>query len=362
MSRKRAPSRSTSAPRRIVGDEMARELARDVGGGGRMAREIREHGAALRDVGLVVDLADYALRARLVQARIEHELVAVRRIAGGRNDGPAGQHLGEAGHVGLVIDRAHAERMQLEDLTREVLVEPGAADQAGDRLRADRAGVVEIEQHRRMALDRLQHVGEAAEHLRADGLALEPARHALGHVGGDAEVVRPEPHQPFDETELGRHRGIEPRLDLLAEELDRQVGFGRPRRRRRIGARGVVRLRLHRHAGIGAGGGGGGALLGLLAHRDLARLALLAEVERGGRGLARAQKVGVGDEAHARPLELGAQRPARVARDRVDRAGTRAEPETMQGLRGHGFRMRGHVVMYLVTRATSVAARTLAVA
>ena len=72
-------------------------------------------------------LADHALRARLVHARIEHELAAVLRIAGGGNDGPAGDDLGEARDVVLGIDAAHAERMQLEDLARKVLVEAACA-------------------------------------------------------------------------------------------------------------------------------------------------------------------------------------------------------------------------------------------
>ena len=56
--------------RRLVGDEVARELARDVRGGRRMAREIGEHraGPARRRLSRI-DLADDRLRARLVQAR-----------------------------------------------------------------------------------------------------------------------------------------------------------------------------------------------------------------------------------------------------------------------------------------------------
>ena len=57
-----------------------------------------------------------------------------------------------------------------------------------------------------MALDREQHVAEAAEHMRADRLALERAgdRPHAGLVGRHAEMVRPEPDQPLDEADARR--------------------------------------------------------------------------------------------------------------------------------------------------------------
>ena len=225
------------------------------------------------DVRLRVDLADHGLRSRLVQARIEHELAAMLRIARRRNDGPAGQHLGEARHVLLRVDRAHAERMQLEDFAREVLVQPARVDEARDRLRADRARVVEIEQHSRMAGRRQQHVGEAAEHVRADRLALVAAGHAHRRVGRDAEMVRPEPDQPLDESDLGRDRGIEPRLRFAQE--DSAAGSPRPRESARRASASMFSMEAPGH----------GALVGRLLLRDQARLPLLAEVERRGRGL-----------------------------------------------------------------------------
>ena len=77
VSRKRFASRSTSARRRLVGDEMARELASPHasrspdGARGRRAR------AALLDAVVWIGLAEHRLRARLVHARIEDELAAV---------------------------------------------------------------------------------------------------------------------------------------------------------------------------------------------------------------------------------------------------------------------------------------------
>ena len=80
VSRKRFDSRSTSARRRLVGDEMARELGRDVRRGRRMTREIGEHGAALLDPAVGIGLAEHRLRPGSCMRAIEHELAAVFRI------------------------------------------------------------------------------------------------------------------------------------------------------------------------------------------------------------------------------------------------------------------------------------------
>src|SRR5260370_33771256 len=79
-----------------------------------------------------------------------------------------------------------------------------------------------------MALDREQHVGEAAQQMRANRLALIGAaqRAHAALVGGDAEMVRPEPHQPLDQTELGAERGVDEGFRLLVLELLRTA---RPR-------------------------------------------------------------------------------------------------------------------------------------
>ena len=98
----------------------------------RMAGEVGEHGAALLDAVVGIGLVEHALRSRLVQARIEDELRAVLGIAGGGDDRPPREHVGETGDVVLGVAAAHAERMQLQDLAREVLVEPTGAIDAGD--------------------------------------------------------------------------------------------------------------------------------------------------------------------------------------------------------------------------------------
>src|SRR5262249_33725701 len=96
-------------------------------------------------------------------------------------DRPAGDHFGEGDDVLLRIAATDAEGVQLENLARKVLVDPDTrclpprAALRGRGIRSDREVVVEIQLHRRVRLDREQHVREAAEHVRADGLPLETA-------------------------------------------------------------------------------------------------------------------------------------------------------------------------------------------
>src|SRR5215510_14308982 len=133
---------------------MARELARHMRRGGGMAGESGEHAAALIKTGVGIGLAHDALRAWLMHVRIKRELAATRRILHRVNNAPAGNDLGEARYVVLGVDRANAERMQLQDLAREIFIEAAAAIPAGLRVRADGARIVEIKEHGRMRLDR----------------------------------------------------------------------------------------------------------------------------------------------------------------------------------------------------------------
>ena len=84
VSRKILASRSTIPGGRLVGDEVAHQLVGHVRGGRGMRGQILQHGAALLDARVLVDLVQDLLRPRLVQAPVEGELAAVLGIVAGR--------------------------------------------------------------------------------------------------------------------------------------------------------------------------------------------------------------------------------------------------------------------------------------
>nr|ACN58763.1 conserved hypothetical protein [uncultured bacterium BLR8] len=241
---------------------MPRELGGDVLRGVRRERQRVQHRERLRLAVLRVFPAEDGARAGLVHRGAEHERAGLRvadhllqpaalprielraargelRGAAARCDGadaPAGERTREFGDVLLRVASAHAERVQLEDLARQVLVEAERAVARGRALRehtvrADGARLVEIELHRRVLLDREQQVRELAEHVRADGLGLVGAgeRHHHELVGRHREVVRPEVHEALDERRgcverrgRARIRGLAKRIAAVLHE--RQTG------------------------------------------------------------------------------------------------------------------------------------------
>ena len=197
-----------------------------------VGREIGKHGAALIDARFRVELAEHDLLARLMQSLVEEKLTAVRGV--GRVDvRPAGEDIGKARDVGLRITTADTERVQFENFAGEILVQPLIAIDSGDRTGPHGARIVEVMQHRRMAFDSGEHVGKTPEHMGADRLALVGAGRGNVLVGRNAEVVRPEPDQPFDKADLGVDgRFVAGRRLVLKDQL-RQRRLGRPRRCRR---------------------------------------------------------------------------------------------------------------------------------
>ena len=206
--------------RRLIGDEMARQLRREEACGRRVHRELMQD-LAQRVGAFGVALAENRLATGLVPRRIEGQCGTVDQGF----DAPAGQHGGERGDVGLRVATMDSQGMQLEDLAREVLVqscEPRAflhllcaprGPRDGTRVRACGQVVVEIAQHRRMRRRSDQQLLERAGDVRPDGLALEradePAHAALGER--DGEVIGPEQLQPFGERAACRRRGQQPR-------------------------------------------------------------------------------------------------------------------------------------------------------
>ena len=178
-----------------------------------------------------------------------------------------------------------------------------------------------------MALDGEQHVGETAEHVRANRLAFErtdgdPPELAL--AGRDAEMVRPEGDETFDETEPAFDGASDAGQGLGAKH--RLFGRGRRRRGRGCGGRlrtgaGRLRLgrrcrsvcrsaldvrRLRRRGGRGARRFAGGAFASLPLLRLIREHAL--DVGR------RIGKTGGAEKADVRPLQIGQDETARIGR------------------------------------------------
>ena len=282
--------------------------------------------------------AHHAFRPGLVQTRIEHELAAVLGILLRRHDAPAGDDLGEARDVVLRIAGAHTDGMQLENLARQIFVDALAAALAGDRVRSHRLHIVEVEQHRRMRLDREQHVGEGAGNMRPDRFAFESAaqRAHRTFIGRHAEMVRPEPDQPLGETGLRSERGVEARFGLFQINLLRHAG-----RLFRLGVGFAVALR---HVPFHGGrlrrlafGVFGGFLFRF--RRQPRRLALLSKRNGRAQGFAGVQQVVIADLAAAGAIEIGEQRRPDVGKAR---ARLRRKAKTIERGSGQRARIGGH--------------------
>ena len=269
---------------------------------------------------------------------VEGETARLAELAVATGDRPAGEDIGELGDVALRVAGADAHGMQLEGLARQVLVQAAVVGVAGERIGTDRLRIVEEVEHRRMLLDGAQHVGETAEHMRTDRLALEragggAANAALGDR--DAEVVRPERGQPLDIADRRRARLRQPRLGVGAEKLL----FGARRIDHRTGGRHFGRRRgkdlrrdaRRRHAQRGQ------------SHRVEAvalRFAAPIVVENGLQDLRCRRKIGPRELRRIGAVEFGEQRLARVAHAEA-RAWPRAKAESIEG-EGPGAIRRRH--------------------
>jgi len=197
----------------------------------------RQHVQGLLALGLAGGRdvpAQPLLVAGVVGARMEPEARDAKRIArrhhglrlpggGGqqrRAEGPAGEDTRQRRDVSLRVAAVDAERVQLHQLACVVFVEAAAA-RTGRRT----AGVVQVMQHRRMPRRRVQHVGEAAQRIRADRVLLVVAHeHAVEVLAPeDVEVVVPEGHHHFLELARAGQRTVDARLPggrlLVAHEL-----------------------------------------------------------------------------------------------------------------------------------------------
>src|SRR5436190_9534291 len=207
---------------RIVGDEMVGKLVSYVARRCRVTRQVYQCRLALFDTAGRICLAKQYLRARLVSVGKEHEGAWLTEPALASGKHPARDDAGEHGDVGLRVATADTQRMQFEYFARQVLVEPTLTPLPCFGVRPERLGVVEVEQHGGMLLDREQHVGETPEHVWPDRLALEAAcagAHNGPLQGGYAKMVRPEIHEPLGKTGLGLRNAFEARHGVGTKQL-----------------------------------------------------------------------------------------------------------------------------------------------
>src|SRR6267143_4582816 len=170
-----------------------------------MAREHVERDVELRGAGAGDAAPEELLGAEIVPPRIE-----ARELAGSEVEAPAREDARERLDVALRVAAVDAERVQLHQLARVVLVEAAGAV----------ARVVEVDEHRRMARGGADEVAKAAERLRPHRALLvvgdQRAQRALELE--HAEVVHPEPGHLLLELVRRIERAQEhPRLRLAPE-------------------------------------------------------------------------------------------------------------------------------------------------
>ena len=241
----------------------------------------------------------------------------------GQAQAQAAQHPGQLLNVALGVAAVHAQRVQLQQLARVVLVQaPGGAGL-----------VVEIAQHRRLEGGGLQQVLEAAERALAQRLLMvADQRPQIGLGRGDAEMVAPEPGHALAHPVRRVQRQQQRAVDRLAMQLvEPAVGslpvlaaaqlldLLQPRQRTHRHDRHRLQPRLHRCGQAFAGRGPQQA-------GDHAAAPALVPAQRGSGIDAPAQPVGAGTLGRRQPRRR--PRPARGRRGTAgqhQRARTRAQ-------------------------------------
>src|SRR5690348_1323620 len=152
-------------------------------------------------------LPQRVLVAGLMLARVEYEAPALSRTV----DGPAGEHLGQLDHVMLGISAVHAQRVQLQELARVVLVQSAlsirrfvVASASSLRVGTDALPIVEIEKHRRGLGGGNQQITKLAQSVWTDGIALVGGGVMLVgvFVYKNVEVIEPEIGHHFEQLAL----------------------------------------------------------------------------------------------------------------------------------------------------------------
>jgi hypothetical protein len=247
-----ALQRAARALWRRRGDEVAPQLGHE---------EARMQSVADGEVGGVAPVvapapAVDALRAAVVELAVEAEVGHADAVAPVR--APAGQRPRHLAHVALGVAAARAQREQLLQLPRVVLV----------RLPAVVRGPVEPRQHRRVLRDVAHQAAEVAERVAAQErvLAQHPARVDAGLAR--REPVVPDERHPLHERRLGADHAVQPPQDVMAPDVARRepaaVDPGRralepPRPRVGEGVHRLVEVELGQPLGLAGTGAEPGA-------------------------------------------------------------------------------------------------------
>ena len=166
--------------RGVVADEGHRQAVRDATRGlgvpGEVAQELARDAAPVAALVGVGEPEDPHLAGGMGAAVVRGGPVAAVLDPVAREDARGGLDV-------ALLERPHADGVQLEQLTSEVLA----------RVVLGRVGTVEVDQHRGMDDRVLQHLVEASQGVLADDIAVaRPPRELRVTVGRDVEVVLPE--------------------------------------------------------------------------------------------------------------------------------------------------------------------------
>src|ERR1700730_6704929 len=139
-------------------------------------------------------MAEKYLGSRVSGPDFEYRGIFRIRTCFRRVDAPTGQDAGQGDHVLLRVHAIGAERVQFDDLAREILVEAGPIAAGAGAAWGSAERVVEVDQHRRVLRCGEQQVTETAERKGTDRLLLIVADpHIIQPLAGEhIEMVEPE--------------------------------------------------------------------------------------------------------------------------------------------------------------------------
>src|ERR1700730_9298809 len=165
-------------------------------------------------------MAEENLWTVIVARAFEDRSVLGKRAAIRLIDPPPGQDPGQCDDVLLRVPAIGAERVQLHDLAREILVQSFLPAARAGASRGGAECVVKIDQHRRMLCRGEQQVPEAAERKRTDRLLLVIADpHIIQPLAGeDVEMVEPEVDHDFVQLPWAKQSSEDARLAGIPQD------------------------------------------------------------------------------------------------------------------------------------------------